>query len=824
MDSLRLCSRHAVRALLRAPLTTATMISCIALGIGPGLAMFGVLDASVFKPLPLGQPHEIVLLQRQGSSEIEHDFPHPFAELAGTAKTVQTSAWYPTTAVARIGERSEKLAVEVVSENYFTTLGVPMFRGTAWWGGGADARGAILSHRYWTSTLAGDPSVIGRTVFILGRTYTVIGVAAPGFFGLRVGTLVDLWLPMAVAPAILDREDALVSHNLWWTFVVGRLRPGATMAASHAELDALLKGYRHAVAGAHLTPERNAEIDREGLLVVDGSRGMSQVRADRGQLPVWLVLIGACTLLLVCSNVASLTLSGLSQRAQEFGIKLSMGAPRRTLFGQVAVEHVLIVLCGTLAGLLLWSWMRSFLPQLLFGPATKLDLSLDWRLSVVAATMMLLATAILSLVGIVWIGRMDPLTLLRLTVNASHTATAGRSSQRWQRWVLLVQVGLSVLLVLQAAAFARSFTNLSQRELGFDRDHVVVVRLDAENAALSPAAFLHFQQTLLDEVRGAGWVQTAAVAHAAPLDSGQEVFDNIRVPGDQQACDVRRVELQLVDREYFATLGIRFLAGRPPSSGRGPATAGGDPTSIPVVINETFARRCFEPSQAIGRSFTVYQSTSLQIAGVAGDARYHSLKANVGAVLYAPYDLWPGGGAPSATLLIRSARPPSQLVSEMRQAVGRLNRGVEVREVTTVAAQVDELLRPERTLAQGTGFVMLLGLLLVGIGVYGAIAQRINSRMHEYAVRLALGARLTHITMTAAGSLALPLAIGAALGYAANTPVRAVTKSLLFGTVEQSPATLVAAGLVVLMVATAAATIPLMRLRRIDVNTVLRGE
>ena len=193
-------------------------------------------------------------------------------------------------------------------------------------------------------------------------------------------------------------------------------------------------------------------------------------------------------------------------------------------------------------------------------------------------------------------------------------------------------------------------------------------------------------------------------------------------------------------------------------------------------------------------------------------------------MLYAPYDLWPGGGAPSATLLIRSARPPSQLVSEMRQAVGRLNRGVEVREVTTVAAQVDELLRPERTLAQGTGFVMLLGLLLVGIGVYGAIAQRINSRMHEYAVRLALGARLTHITMTAAGSLALPLAIGAALGYAANTPVRAVTKSLLFGTVEQSPATLVAAGLVVLMVATAAATIPLMRLRRIDVNTVLRGE
>lgn len=154
------------------------------------------------------------------------------------------------------------------------------------------------------------------------------------------------------------------------------------------------------------------------------------------------------------------------------------------------------------------------------------------------------------------------------------------------------------------------------------------------------------------------------------------------------------------------------------------------------------------------------QSTSLQIAGVVGDARYHGLKANVGPVLYAPYDLWPGGGAFSATLLVRSPRPPSQLASEIRQAVGRLNRGVEVRDVTTVAAQVDELLRPERTLAQGTGFVMLVVLLLVGIGVYGAIAQRINSRMREYAVRLALGAGLTHITMTAAGSLALPLVIG----------------------------------------------------------------
>lgn len=599
LDSLLTYLRHALRAVGSVPLTTTTMIACVALGIGPGLAIFGIIDTLLFKSLPVAGADQLVLFARRSSGDVERAFPSPFFDVVTrSSQTLEaTAAWYPTKVAARVQGRAEQLSAELVSTNYFETVGVPMARGTDWRENPGDVQGVILSHRYWSTALGSDPSVVGHVVIVQGVPLSVIGVAAREFFGMQVGTMVDLWLPMRYAPMLLRRPDALVSHSQWWTSLVGRRRPAVTIEQAEAEVAGLFTAYRRSVVGQRPTQERLAEIDREPLMLAEGGRGVSRIEGSRARLVLWMSVVSACTLLLVFSNLAAVLIGRLAQRAPELATRLSLGASRRSLLAQLALEHTLVVVAGTAAGTLVWYWMRTVVPQMLFGSTIQLDLSSNWRLVAAASAMALVGILLLTSVAVRWLARRDLMTVLRMGGGTSGPLK-WRASQGWSHGVLLLQVAVSVAMVLQAGAFARSLANLSGRDLGFDSAHIVVARLDARNAALTPPALTMLHRQLLQRSRTWPGAESAALARTAPLDSAQEIFDEVRVATGGEPCSVKSVDLQAIEGDYFAVLGLSFVNGGPPSS-----IAGGAPgLHWRAVVNETFARRCVAAGTVVGLS------------------------------------------------------------------------------------------------------------------------------------------------------------------------------------------------------------------------------
>ncbi len=243
-----------------------------------------------------------------------------------------------------------------------------------------------------------------------------------------------------------------------------------------------------------------------------------------------------------------------------------------------------------------------------------------------------------------------------------------------------------------------------------------------------------------------------------------------------------------------------------------------------AVVNETFARQCAGTAPMLGRTTDGRGTPPLEIVGVVKNVQYHGLKEKTGSVLYVPAARWPSDGVPSLTLLVRTQQPVAVLAGLIRSEVRQLNPAVGIGEITTMAAQVHELLGPERTLAQATRFAMLLGLLLAGVGIYGSMTQSVDARWKEYALRLALGARLRHVVWKCVRALATVLVAGAGVGYLVSVPLRGVTRSLLFGTIDEGAATVLLSVLIVLVVSAVAATAPLLRLRRFDLATALRRD
>jgi predicted permease len=797
------------------------MIACIALGIGPGLAMFGIVDTVLFKSLPVAEPDALVVLTRRASNDISRDFPYPFFDLVSrsTATLQTTAAWYPAKVAARIGERSAELTAELVSTNYFSTLGVPMTRGTTWQAVSNDTRGVILSHRYWTTVLGSDASIVGRPMIVQGVPVSVIGVTGRDFFGMQVGTFVDIWLSMDLAPVLHGRPELLVSHTQWWSNIVGRRRAGVSLEQCNAELDGAFKAYRRSVAGGNAHSDRLGAIEREALIVREGGRGISRVTDDRSRLVSWMSVVGVCIVLLVFTDLAAVMLGKLAQRGAELATRLSMGASLRNLYAQIVIEEGAIVAAGTLVGVLVWYWVRPFVPRLLFGATIQLDLSSSWRLIMAAAATTLLGTLLLASIAIRWIARRDLMTLLA-TSGLSGGSAKRPASLGWSLGVLFLQVALSVAMVLEASAFARSLANLSGRDLGFESGNIVMARMDARNAALSPQGLAQLREDLLQRARGWPGTTLASVAWTAPLDSAREVFDQVRISRGGPPCTVKSVDLQVVGRDYFGVLGIPFVIGGPPTADSR-AAAGGP---MPAVVNETFARRCADTGTMLGRTTDGRGIPSLKIVGVVKNVQYHGLKEKTGSVLYVPADQWPSNAGRSLTLLVRTRQPVALLAGLIRSETRQLNREVGIREITTIAAQVHELLGPERTLAQATRFAMLLGLLLVGVGIYGSLTQRINGRWNEFALRLALGARLRQVVWGCVRAVATVLVAGAAVGYLLSVSLRGITRSLLFGTITEGAETVLVSVVIVLLVAAVAASAPLLRLRRLDLATALRRD
>jgi predicted permease len=800
--------------LIKTPLATAAVICSLALGVGANVAFFAVINAVILKPLAVSRPEELILIKRTTLKGVEEDFPYPVVEWL--QKDSQTLAgiygWHAIGVSARFNQQTEKLKAELVSDNYFTLLGLRPYQGTFLDSG--SEREAVISYRYWQDRLAGQNSVVGSPIFVNGIPFTIAGVAPPGFFGMEVGLTKDLWLPISTAPEFKKTPSLLTSDSQWWVNLIGRLQPNANALESQTELTLLFHGYLRHTMGNNLTPEDEADIQRETITLEAGGQGVSRLRKNRVESLYWLVAASITTLLIVCSNVASLLIARLGQRRREFAIRLALGASRSALSLQLMIESAMLSGLAVIAGLLVSDLGLQFIPGMVFGPQVQLDVSLDWRVLLFAFCLMVGGIFLFSLLAAVWIADRSILDDIR---PYDHAASKGRTQMggHLRHLPLLLQVSLSMVLALQTSLFVQTFLNLKKQELGFESNNLAFFQIDASEAGYSGPAFISFQSHLMDQLRQLPAVESVSYSRNLPMSAAQIVTGSIKAEG---RTDSIRAEVQLIEPGFFDTMRIPFIKGA--GFGDTLQTAA---TSIPVVVNETFAQRYFQEESPLDRRLTL-SSTLLEIKGVVRDGKYHSYRETPLPILYVPYMRWRAEPWGLMTVLVRTRVQAASSLPQIEAGMRELSQNALITQARLMTSYLDELLVQERSLVRMTGLMSLLGLILVGLGTYSLVAQFVNRRLRELAIRMALGAKPTQVIWLCSRRLALVIVAGVLIGYLLANSLTQLTASLLFGTSGIEPLSLLGSISVIMIAAAIGAGAPLAKVLWLNPAVLLRYE
>jgi predicted permease len=830
--------RYGLRSLRRSPGFAVTVVLTLALGIGANAAIFSLYDFVFLRPLPVRDPGGLVLFSGKFSAGFSSGrldrgpmalYPYPlYQRLRDGARSFRALAaqqsGHSTVAVrwqAPAGEAAAELASgRAVSAAYFDVVGVHAHRGRTFSPDDETAPGAnpvvVLSHRFWQARFAGDPAVVGARLTIAGDSYTVVGVAAPGFDGTRVGVEVtDFWVPMTMHARLMKEESLLASSQRRWLVIAGRLQPGASLAGAEREANVVLQ--RFLADDPALVAEGGAP-SAVRIQLVPGGRGISPLRQPMIRAPLLMAMTGVGLLLvIVCLNVSHLMIARALGRQRELGIRAALGASRGRLTRQLLAEAALLALAGGAAAMLVTTWMIDGLLSLI--PA-GLPLSLEVRASgrVVAFAGALAASAAV-LLGLVpgWVAARAPLAAALHA--GAQTIAGGRSPRRLTRLLLASQVALSLVLLVAAGLLARSLGKLRALDKGFDEQHVLIVELRAGLLDLPPEQMRSLHDDLLRRVKALPGVRDASLSRFSVL-GGAHARGRVWLGGGRST----EAELGTVTPGYFATLGIAVTRGR----GFSALDRQGRPRV--ALVNETLAGR-LPGGRALGARLSLAappDPTSppgvpeLEVVGVVRDVKNDGLRDDVRPMVYQA-----AAQAPVAldSLEVRTAGDPARLAEGVRRAVREAHAGLPVVGVRTMRNQVERALTGERALAVLSGAFGLAALLLVCVGLHGVISQWASLRTREIGVRVALGASAAGVRWLVVRQAFAFVLAGAAVGLPAAVAVTGLMRGFLFGLAPADPpVTLASAAALVFAVGALAAYLPARRAARVDPMVALREE
>jgi predicted permease len=666
---------------------------------------------------------------------------------------------------------------------------------------------------------AAIPRVVGARLLVNGTAYTVVGVAAPGFAGTRVGTAIDFWVPitMHVDLVRMGTANLLRDRDQWWLVLVGRLAPGASIAATQARISVTVGQYVEELA-PRLPPYvrdllKNARLRVE---LLPGARGASNLRADYRQPALALMAGVGLLLLVVCLNVSHLLLARAARRQGEMNIRAALGASRGRLVRQSLAEGLLLSLLGAAAGLLAMRWMADALVSLAVPAADghALAVGADGRVVAFTAGLAAAAALLLGLIPAWQSARTDLFQGLR----SSAAAVAGRRGRAAGRMLVLSQVVFSLVLLVGAALLSSSLRRLRTAERGFDEQHLVLLGIDLRAADLRDEQQPLFQQELLRRAAAVPGVQSVSLANFEILDRGRWSA-GVSFLGQSE---VFGADMFAVTSDYFSTVGMSLVAGRTLT---GDDRQGG---ARVAVVNEAVARRLRStPAAMVGRRFRFGdpasgQAADKEVVGVVRDARVNALRDDPRPTMYVPSVQWPEEAVQAVQ--VRAAGDSAMLQQELRRALKQTHPRLRVTNVRTMTSQIDGSLRRERLLAGLSTAFGLTALFLVCLGLYGVISQWAVQRTREIGVRIALGATGRGVRwLVLRQALAL---VG--LGVVAGLPAAAVSASflreMLFGVSPADPTTMAAMAAALLAVTTAAAYLPARRASRVEPMTALRSD
>ncbi|MGH9409299.1 MAG: ABC transporter permease [Vicinamibacterales bacterium] len=817
----------ALRALRSTPIVTAVAILSLALGIGANAAIFSIVNALLLRSLPVKDPQQLVQVltgpQRTSWSnplwEQLRDRDHRLFDGAFAYSTTQYD-------LARGGE-AQPVHGMMASGEVFDVLGVPAILGRTFGpdddlpGGGKDGPVAVISYGFWQRHYGGDPHGVGSHLSLDGADFAVIGVTAASFTGVDQGTRVDVMVPIGTQPLIRGATHSwLKEKSTWWLRVIARLRPDQTIDDAVRAVRGVQPQMRAAVIPDNWRAQDLPRYLKDPFSVRPAANGPNSLGRQYQQPLYILMAIVGLVLLIACANIANLLLARGNARRHEMSVRLALGASAWRIARQLIAESLTLATAGAALGLVFAGWgARLMVRELSVSGATiALDVGLDWRVlafttAIAAATALLFGT-----LPALRAARVDPGDALK----TEGRAIVGESRFGAGSLLVVGQVALSLVLVVGAGLFMRTFAAISNVHLGFEPDPMLEVDIDARHSAGGTDRHRALFEQVREAVAAVPGVQHAALERITPVTFSQWDMLLANPPGLSLAEQDRDVFVNAVSPEWFAAYGTPLAAGRD-------FTLRDDAAAPRVaIVNETFAKRYFPSGNPVGKT-TAFEAfpgevwSPFLIVGVARDAVYDTLRAPVRATLYLPVAQLPAKTPVDAlTLAVRSASErPELLTRGVVEAVQRVDRTLTLR-VQPMSNNLRDATVQERLLAMLSGFFGGLALLLAGIGLYGIMSYTVGRRRTEIGIRMALGAgpasAVTLILLRVAVLVGLGIGIGAALSLWASQFVG----SLLFHLPPRDPATLAGAALVLAVIGTAAAWLPARRAARIDPAQVLR--
>jgi putative ABC transport system permease protein len=806
--------RYGARKLMRTPGFTMVAVATLALAIGSTTAVFSIVNGVLLNPLPFRDPGRLVRVASMGKTGKPTSMSYlDFMDYRAQSRLVPAMAAFNngTRNLTVSGSSPTRLRAATVSGNYFDVIGVHPKLGRELVSSD-DKQGAppvvVLGEGFWRTSFGADSGVVGRSLQVDGKPYTVVGVAPSSIDFPRQ---MDAWFPMVPTKDDLDPPNRGAHYLLG----VGRLAPGAATDAAAAELDAIAK---------HLQEEY--PYTNAGFRAMVIPLRESIVGDVHAALYVMLACVGL-VLLMACANIANLLLVRATGRESEIAVRVAMGASRAQIMRQLVTESVILSLTGAVVGTAFAAWIIALVRT--YGPASvpRLDeVAIDGRVLAFTALVSVTTGVLFGLVPAIHAARTDLAQMLRESTRGS---SGRRGTQRTRSTLVVTEMALAVVLLVGAGLLGRSFVRLTRVDPGYDPERVVTMSFSLPNAKYPwDAEVTAFGNNVIEQLRALPGTQDAAVAYGRPLsDDGMRI--SFHRADEPQAQPGRRTtaDIRIVSAGLFPTLGMRMLAGRNFAE-----TDRANARRV-IVVSEQFARKFFPHDSPLGKSLTIGYSwqrsadktdtTSAggEIIGVVGDIKAQGASRDALETIDLPFTQTP---ISELSVVVRSTLPAAQVINLAKARIRELDRDLPIFDAMAMTSAVSESVAQPRFYAILLASFAGIALLLATLGIYGVISYAVSQRTRELGIRIALGASQQDVTRLVVSQGIVLTSIGVVAGLAGAFWLTRFIATLLFGVGAVDAPTFAAVATGLLAVACMASWVPARRAARTDPLIAMRAE
>jgi predicted permease len=849
MQTLRQDISYALRQMRLSPVFTLTAMLTLALGIGATTAIFSLIYSVMLKSLPVVDPSSLYRIGAgtdccvEGGPQDEWGlYPYPlYLRLKTEAPEFEQMAAFQAAGAqfsVRRGERdniAKPLRGEFVSGNYFSTFGIQAFAGRTIAPSDDQATAppvAMLSYRAWQQQYNSDPSIVGSTFIVSGHPFTITGIAPPGFFGETLrSNPPELWMPLQQEPLVNAQNSLLKQSISGWLRVIGRLKPGASIAGVAPRLTGVLRQWMVHDSGwpGEFMPLIVKSLPKQQIQIIPGGSGVATMKADYGDSLHILLTVCCMVLLIACANIANLLLARGAARRSQTSVRLALGASRKRLIQQSFTESVVLSLLGGVAGVAVAYLGVKLIVALTFHGAHFVPIDAKPSLPVLAFAFGLsLFTGALFGTAPAWF------TSHGNSVEALRGANRSTrdSATLPQRILVVVQATLSIVLLAGAGLLTRSLRNLEHQSFGFETDHRISIVMNEPPASYTEPQLDALYRELQARLARIPGVQRAALALYTPyIDNWGELI----VPeghGVPQMDDNANASWDRVSPGYLETMGQPILRGRSISEEDTATTRG------VAVVNEAFAKRFFPEQDAVGKHFGLDMpeyNTAFEIVGIVRDAKYMNPSRPARPMLFAPLAQHGTYDQPVMALVDHHSHYITGAVLELRgsaegleslvrKAFSEVDPNLTIIKIEPMQQQVDSNFDQQRAVAQMTGLFGILALVLAAVGLYGVTAYTVERRTSEIGVRMALGADRSNVVRLVLRGAFRQVLIGLIIGIPLSIACGRLMAAQLYQVKSWDPLVLAGSIAALGFCALVASVIPAQRAASINPVQALRTE